>query len=262
MRDDDGDVGRSSDLDGLVHRLDQLRGFVAHVGGVNAAILVQRLAERDHLIGRRRVGRRIVEAGRQADGAVIERGFERSPHRADLGWGRRAVEPVHGAGAQGGVADLARRIERGRVAVQRRQIAFEAREKLLRLSPDDVERRRRIAVDRQRREADAAIAGDHRGDALADLAFHQRIAQQRAVVVGVGVDEPGRQRQAVGLDFASAFQFRQIAHRDDAIVLDREIAAHTGVAAAVDQQRVADDKIGLGSGVGRHGGSGRRDATV
>ena len=78
------------------------------------------------------------------------------------------------------------------------------------------------------------------------LHCHQRIAEQRAVVVGVGVDEARRQRQAVGLDFAAALESRQVADRDDAIVLHREIAAHARPAAAVDQQRVADDEIGLG----------------
>ena len=37
---------------------------------------------------------------------------------------------------------------------------------------------------------------------------------------------------------SSAFQFRQIAHCDDAIVLHRKITAHAGIAAAVDQECV------------------------
>ena len=74
--------------------------------------------------------------------------------------------------------------------------------------------------------------------------------------------KPGASARPLAWISRAPFSLRQIAHRDDAVVLDREIAAHAGLAAAVDQERAADDEIGLGDGVGRHGNSGMRDATV
>jgi hypothetical protein len=143
------------------------------------------------------------------------------------------------------VADLAGGVERRRIAVERREILVEGRKELLRLAGDDVERRRRIARDRQRREADAAIAGDDGGHALADLAFEQRVAQQRAVVMGVGVDKARRKREAHRGNLPAALDGRKIADRSDAVILHRKIAAHARRPGAVDQQGVADDEIRL-----------------
>jgi hypothetical protein len=79
---------------------------------------------------------------------VFERRFESAPHGVGLGLRGGAVEPIHRTGAQGGMADLTSRIERRRISVERREIALEGCEKLLRLSSDDVEWRRRVSVDR------------------------------------------------------------------------------------------------------------------
>jgi hypothetical protein len=99
MRDHDRHTRSLADGDGLAHRLDQLRGLVAHVRGVDAAIGTHRLRELDHLFGRSVLGRRIVEPGGHPDRALFERGFQRAPHRIDLSSGGRTVEGVHRAGA-------------------------------------------------------------------------------------------------------------------------------------------------------------------
>ena len=204
----------------------------------------------DDLVGRRVLGRRIVQPGRQADRALLQRLLERAPHGGDFLAVGGTVEPRHRADAQRRMSDLADGVERGRVAVQRRQISVEAGKKLLRLAADDVQRRRRIALNGERREADAAIAGDDGGDALADLAFHQRVAQQRAVVVGVGIDEAGRQREVLCRNLARTLQLRQVAQSNDPVVLHRQVAAFGRRSAAVDEQGIADDQVGCRLGRG------------
>ncbi len=146
VRDDDGNARCPSDLDRLTHRRDQMRGFVAHVRGVDAAIGLHRLRQRDHLVGRRILGRRIIKPGRHADGAALQRCLQSAPHGVDLGRRRGAVERIHRAGAQGCVPDLAGGVQRRRVLVERREIAVKGLEELARFAADDVERRRRIAV--------------------------------------------------------------------------------------------------------------------
>ena len=58
--------------------------------------------------------------------------------------------------------------------------------------------------------------------------------------------KPGASARPVAADLSRALDLRQVADRDDAVVLDREVAARSGLAAAVDQQRAADDEIGPG----------------
>jgi hypothetical protein len=152
------------------------------------------------------------------------------------------------------VADLAGGVDRRRILVERRQVLVEGRKELLRLAGDDVERRWRIARDRKWREADAAIAGDDRGHALAGLARQQRVAQQRTVVMGVGVDKARGEREALRGDLPVALDLGEVAHRDDAVVGHREVAAPARRTAAVDQQRIADHEVGSCGGAGWHGG--------
>ena len=72
------------------------------------------------------------------------------------------------------------------------------------------------------------------------------IGEQRAIIMGVGVDEARRQREPVRAKISrEPLVLREVAHRDDAIIRDREIAASARLAAAVDQEGVADDEIGL-----------------
>jgi hypothetical protein len=63
-----------------------------------------------------------------------------------------------------------------------------------------VHRVRRIALERDRRGADAAIADHHRGHALRQLGEHLRGADDVGVVMRMHVDEAGREHAAGGID--------------------------------------------------------------
>ena len=66
------------------------------------------------------------------------------------------------------------------------------------------------------------------------------------VVVGVGVDDAGRDHQAVGVELAGAAALDE-ADLDDPAVLDRHVGPPPGQAGAVDDDPVADHQV-----VGRH----------
>ena len=65
--------------------------------------------------------------------------------------------------------------------------------------------------------------------------------------------KPGASARPFARISRAAFRLREVADRDNPIVLDGEIAAHAGPAAAIDQQRAADDEIGLVRRVMLHG---------
>jgi hypothetical protein len=72
-----GDLGGQAallaDADGLANRIDDARGFVAHVGDVDAAQGGDGFGEVDHLFGRGIVAGDVKEAGGKAEGAVVHR---------------------------------------------------------------------------------------------------------------------------------------------------------------------------------------------
>ena len=61
-----------------------------------------------------------------------------------------------------------------------------------------------VPIGRDRREADAAVAHHHGGDAVPARRRELRVPGGLAVVVGVDVDEAGRDERAVGVDLARA----------------------------------------------------------
>ena len=248
VRDDHRHPGLAPDVEGLLERIHDVVALVAHMGRMQGLEGGQRLGEFDHLLGGRGHRRLVEQPGREPDCAGRERRLEPSAHDLDLGPRGGPVEAVHGADAQRGVADLADHVERRRGVVERLQVGAEIGEKSLRIGADQVERRRRALAGGERRETDPAVARDHRGHALADLATHQGVGQQRPVVVGVGIDEAGRQGLAAGVDLARTLDAVERAERDDAVVRNRQIAVARGRAAAVDQAGIANDEIGLGAG--------------
>ena len=79
-------------------------------------------------------------------------------------------------------------------------------------------------VQRQRREADAAIAGDHGRDALARLRRHVRRREQRPVVMRVHVDKTGRDDlAATRRSRARPAILRDLADRRDPVAGDRHV---------------------------------------
>ncbi|KAG1253047.1 hypothetical protein G6F68_011510 [Rhizopus microsporus] len=112
--------------------------------------------------------------------------------------------------------------------------------------------RLRDGVALKRREADPAIAGDDRGDALRHLGQHVRMRQQVAVIVGVRIDEAGGQDLAPAVDHGHALGVGEAAHGHDAFAQHGQVALTGGPARAVDKRGVRHDEVCL-QGAIRHG---------
>ena len=93
-----------------------------------------------------------------------------------------------------------------------------------------------------RREADAAIAEHHRGDAVPARRRQQRIPHRLAVIMGVHVDPARRDHQARGVDLALAGALLA-ADRGDAAAGDRHVARERRLAGAVDDGAAANDDV-------------------
>ena len=93
-----------------------------------------------------------------------------------------------------------------------------------------------------RREADAAVAEHHRGDAVPARGREQRIPHRLAVVMRVHVDPAGRDQEAVGVDLAPA-RTQLAADRRDAVAHDGDVARKGRLAGAVDDLSAADDDV-------------------
>ena len=220
-------------------------GLVAHMRRIERAGRAQMRRERLDL-GRRGMKRRgIVEPRRHPDRAGIERLLQSLGHPRDLVGAGRPVELGHRAGAQRRMTDEARGIDRRRRLVERREVIGKARIGVIGRLADQVQRRRRRAMaligQRQRRETDPAIAGDDRGDALARLCRHLGRGEQGAVVMGMHIDEPGRDYFPGNVDLASPRRLRHLTHGGDAVARYRHIGTLARPAGAVDHGAAAQD---------------------
>ena len=74
-------------------------------------------------------------------------------------------------------------------------------------SAEQVHRVGRFAAQFDRRGADAAVANDDCGHALRKFGQHRGSADDSSVVVGVNVDEAGRQREAGSVDYFGRVAF-------------------------------------------------------
>ena len=105
-----------------------------------------------------------------------------------------------------------------------------------------------VLVGAHRREADAAVAHHHRGDAVPARRREQRVPGDLAVVVRVDVDEAGRDEHAVGVDRpARRRRRRAVADLGDHAVVDRDVGRRGRRAGAVDDRAAADHEIVHGS---------------
>ena len=106
----------------------------------------------------------------------------------------------------------------------------------------------------QRRQADAAVADDDGGDALADLRQHLRRRQDDLIVVRMHVDESGRDDPAAGVEHDRALLRQLRPDRDDALALDAHIGSEAHGAAAIDDGPAAQQQGGwIGAVRGWHG---------
>ena len=241
--DDDAGAGAAADLEGLLHRLLDAVVLVAHVGDVEAAGGASDLRHRCHLVGGRRLVGAVDEPGAEAEGAGRHPLGESFAHGVDLAGRRRAIHVVHGVEAKRRMADQQTGIGGRRRLVERRHVVGKARIAKVGGRAQQVERRRHRAAGSERRKADPAVAGDHRGDALAGLGRHVGIDQQQVVVVGVGVDEAGRDDALGRVDGARCLRPRQITNGSDTVARDRDIGAHTGCAGAVDHRAAREEDV-------------------
>ncbi len=122
----------------------------------------------------------------------------------------------------------------GEVAAQIGELAARPRE-------DAAARGDRVTARIGRNRAETAIAADHGRDALREFEFHAGIAEERAVVMCVRVDESRRETRAVAVDLAGCR--RRATHRGDAAAIDLDIGVERGAAAAVEHPHVAYREI-------------------
>ena len=91
----------------------------------------------------------------------------------------------------------------------------------------------------KRREADAAIADDNRGDALADLRQHLRLRKHDPVVMRVDVDETRRDDAATGI-YDGGTRRREIGVDGHyPLAINAHISGPTGCTRAVDHSTAA-----------------------
>jgi hypothetical protein len=143
------------------------------------------------------------------------------------------------------VADQRRAVDRRRLDGQPREVVGERVEALRLAVGDQVQRRHRRAV-AERRQADAAVADHHRGDALARLRRHRRIGEQQPVVVRVHVDEARRDGAAVAGRPRLGIGRVEAADGGDAAAGERDVAVVAGGAGAVEDHCVAQQQVELG----------------
>ena len=99
-----------------------------------------------------------------------------------------------------------------------------------------------VVLGPHRREADAAVAHHRGGDAVPAGGRQQRIPGGLAVVVGVDVDEAGGDDHA-GARRSRAAPSADLAHLDDAVAVDGDVADEGRFAGAVDDRPAANDQI-------------------
>jgi hypothetical protein len=199
-------------------------GLIAHVRRVERVGVVQDSRERGKLALRRRNRRRIPETTRHADGTRIEGGREFPTHGRNLALTRGAIEIIHGTDAERGMADETGGIHRRGPSLERIEIISETAEASALPVRDEIQRRRQVAGGK-RREAHAAIAGDHRGDLLARL-----------------------RRQPGDIDLLPPAARGERADRGNAVAIESYIGADGGGTGAVEYTAAAQHKV-----VARHG---------
>jgi hypothetical protein len=92
------------------------------------------------------------------------------------------------------------------------------------------------------RDAEAAVAHDHRGHAVPARGRQSTIPRHLAIVVRVQIDEPGGQREPAGIDRPPG-RTVHFADLDDTSIVHRHVAAPGRRTAAITDVRTADDHI-------------------
>ena len=201
--------------------------------------------------GQMRDGTRGGEAAR----ARLQRLADDIGHEADIVLRRRLVGDAafaHRIGPDGAMRHLCGDVDGARARLQRVEIFRKAlpvpgealgergaRNVLHALHHAD---QRMVRVRAGGREADAAIAHHHRGDAVPARRGQLAVPCRLAVIMGVDIDEAGRHQRAVRVDLAPAGPGPAAGLRD-APALDRNVAGEGFAPGSVDDRAAANDQI-------------------
>ena len=197
----------------------------------------------------------LESVGGHADGAGVDAFGHEVAHARDVVVGRGLVGRTalpHHVGAHRAVRHLHRDVEGARDAVERVHVLGNRlpvpRDRFPQAGTGDAldafhqSDEPVVAVGGSGRETDTAVAHDHGGDAVPQRRREQRVPRDLAVVVGVHVDEAGRDDEAGGVEL---FSTRLVDGADggDAAVVDGDVGEHGGSPATVDHRSVADHEI-------------------
>ncbi len=217
----------------------------------------RRVRPRHELAGLRSVDR--GARGREAQRAGPQAALDDLGHRVDVGAGRlfvRRTTVTHHVAAHRAVRHLGADVDRVPAGVERVEVLLErlplpghplgqrgARDVLHALHQLD---QPLVPVGCRRREADAAIAHHHRGDAVPRRWRQVRVPRRLAVVVRVDIDPPGRHEQPVGVDGGrrrSTAERPRVGDLGDHTVGHGDIGDPGRCSAAVDQQPPGNHQI-------------------
>ena len=216
---------------------------------VDRASFGQRLRQAHHFFGGRRKGVGVGKACRQAERAVGKRLAQLRAHAFNLASGGGAVETVQMVIAQCRVADQRGNVHRRLRVFDGFHVRREGRVRKRAGRSQQVHRIGRVALERGGRRADAAVAHDHRRNALRHLAQHVGRADHVGVVVRMHVDEAGGEDAAFASDFLIAQPGGGVRCGDggDAAVGDGDVEQRGlgVVAAAVHNADLTDDGVVL-----------------
>jgi hypothetical protein len=194
MVDLDGHAAFLPDAQRLVHRLEDLVRFGAHVRDVEAAVRRHRLDDLDQLLGARVVPGRINEGGAEAERAVLHGAAQGGAHGVQRRAGGGAHAKPHPVLAQRARADERADVGRDAARLHRTEPGVEP------ARPHESPRRgargavARAAADRELadRRGRVALAHDLRRDALRELADASSVTAQERTAPTLDVDEAGR----------------------------------------------------------------------
>ena len=214
-------------------------------------LLARRAARRHRLALAVVVGVRLRR--RQPERTVGQRRTEQRGHLVDLLGRRLAADRVvaHRRQPNRRVADQEAGVD-GRAPVEPRQPVAERRPLPVKAGAQRVERHALdprqhprevvLLVGPRGRQREAAVAAEHRGDAVLHRRARGRVPEQLGVVVRVQVDEARRERLPLCVNGFRGL-FVDVADGDDPPVTHADVAATGGRAGAVDDLSVADQQI-------------------
>ena len=239
-----GDAGPLADGDDLTDGVSHTLGLVANMGGIDAVVAADYLAEFDEFFERGIGPRSICQAGGKTDGPILHGLRGQLLHLVHFRGRRRTVVIAHGSDADIAVADQC-----GYVGAD--ALVFEAPEVFAEGDPVALQAAGHGRIERTVVEfavaggsgGDAAVADDLGGDPLSQTAAGAAVDQERQIGVGVSVDQSGSDKAAAGVDGAACSDLSEFADAGDAAFQDGEISGKPGAAAAVDEAGVADEDI-------------------